>query len=149
MVQQTIKMADPNVQINGQKDHKTATDSNRRAWDAIADWWEHKQSETGDDGNDMFTQCLLPVVRELAEWKPSQTVLDLGCGSGIICRVFARMGAKVTGLDYSEPMLEKARKRTESDGVVVEYDFIDLMDIDNMREYAGKLTEYASQTIEL
>ncbi|KAK3111401.1 hypothetical protein LTR53_013397 [Teratosphaeriaceae sp. CCFEE 6253] len=128
-----------NVQINGRPDnHKEATDSNRKAWDAIADWWEHKQSEAGDDGNDMFTQCLLPEVADLAQWQPGETVLDLGAGSGIICRLFAGIGAKVTGLDYSQPMLDKARKRTANSSFAfpVQYDFIDLMDIDNMKQYA-------------
>jgi 2-polyprenyl-3-methyl-5-hydroxy-6-metoxy-1,4-benzoquinol methylase len=135
-----INMTSPTVniiQVNGVKeDYTTATDDNRKAWDAIADWWETKQSETGDDGNDMFTQCLLPEVEQLADWQTGQTVLDLGAGSGIICRMFAKKGAKVTGLDYSEPMLEKARKRAQRDNHDIEYAYIDLMNIENMTAYA-------------
>jgi len=129
--------------VNGQSgDFKAATAENLKAWDTIADWWEHKQSEAGADGNDMFTQCLLPQVEQLADWQEGQTVLDLGAGSGIICRMFAKKGARVTGLDFSRSMLEKARKRAADDGVTVTYDFIDLMDPQNMAEYASKHPEY-------
>jgi 2-polyprenyl-3-methyl-5-hydroxy-6-metoxy-1,4-benzoquinol methylase len=137
-----INMNSPTVniiQVNGiNEDYTVATDDNRKAWDAIADWWDAKQSETGDDGNDMFTQCLLPEVEQLADYQPGQTVLDLGAGSGIICRMFAKKGAEVTGLDYSELMLQKARIRAEKDGHRIVYDYIDLMNIDNMRAYAEK-----------
>ncbi|KAK0948187.1 hypothetical protein LTR48_000624 [Friedmanniomyces endolithicus] len=130
------------LQINGLSDRdKAATDENRRAWDAIADWWERKQSESGDDGNDMFTQCLLPEVEQLSDWQPGETVLDLGAGSGIICRMFAAKGAKVTGLDFSDLMLEKARERAETNGLKIEYDFIDLMDIESMKNYARMHSE--------
>ena len=124
--------------VNGEsKDSVTADASNRQAWDAIADWWEHKQTEDGDDGNDMFTQCLLPQVEQLCEWQPGQTILDLGAGSGIICRMFARKGAdQVTGLDYSPPMLDKARSRTSREGLTVTYDLINLLDLADMEAYA-------------
>ncbi|KAK5733833.1 hypothetical protein LTR17_009385 [Elasticomyces elasticus] len=134
-------MTTTNIDIQVNNQDKDGPDDNRKTWDAIADWWELKHSENGSDGTDMFTECLLPQVEDLAGWKEGETVLDLGAGSGIICRMFAKNGAKVTGLDYSQPMLEKARKRAESDGLAVEYDFIDLMDIDNMKDYASKHPE--------
>ena len=129
------------VQVNGHVgDHRVETDRNKKAWDTIADWWEQSQTSNGADGNDMFTQCLLPEVEKLANWQDGESVLDLGAGSGIICRLFAAKGAKVTGLDYSELMLEKARKRSENKGFKhqVEYAYIDLMDFGSMQEYASK-----------
>lgn len=130
------------------RDFTGARDSNLKAWNAIADWWDIKQNESGDDGNDMFTQCLLPEIVSLAEWSPGQSILDLGAGSGIICRLFAREAVKrgvsdyaITGLDFSEPMLDKARQRNEKDGLNVEYGYIDLMDPENMAEYARQHPE--------
>ncbi len=38
-------------------------------------------------------------------------VLDLGCGSGLLTERIARSGARVIGVDASEPMLALARKR--------------------------------------
>jgi len=117
---------------------------NYKAWEAMAGEWESFQTPVGasgkpDDGNDMFTQCLLPEVDDLAEWKQGESVLDLGAGSGIIARRFAKQGAHVTGLDFSEAMIQKGRERTK-DALPgsVDYDFIDLMDLEDMRAYMDR-----------
>lgn len=118
------------------------TKDNLDSWNAMAEHWEIFQSPAdangkAEDGNDMFTQCLLPVVDELVEWEAGQTVLDLGAGSGIIARRFASQGAHVIGLDYSEPMLQKGRERSKMEELKgsVTYDFIDLMDYEMMAKY--------------
>lgn len=38
-------------------------------------------------------------------------VLDIACGTGEISRVLTTLGARVTGLDFSEAMLERARAK--------------------------------------
>lgn len=53
------------------------------------------------------------------ETKPRH-VLDIGCGTGDLTINIARLAGKdvaVTGLDYSPPMLEKAREKTKKAGV--------------------------------
>ncbi|RJR32426.1 MAG: class I SAM-dependent methyltransferase [Deltaproteobacteria bacterium] len=41
-----------------------------------------------------------------------ERVLDLGCGDGVpVCRFFAERGHKVIGIDFSERMIDLARKR--------------------------------------
>jgi 2-polyprenyl-3-methyl-5-hydroxy-6-metoxy-1,4-benzoquinol methylase len=37
-----------------------------------------------------------------------KTVLDLGCGEGYYSRVFAELGAQVTGIDFSEEIVNAA-----------------------------------------
>ena len=116
---------------------------NRDVWEAIAGDWEKDQNAAGDDGNDMFTQCLLPTVEKLAEWRKSKSVLNLGAGTGILCRMFAKLGAqKVVGLDYSDAMIKIAKDRCEQDGHSITYGRIDLTKIDQMREFAAGLSEY-------
>lgn len=44
-------------------------------------------------------------------------VLDLCCGTGDIAGLFANKGCQVTGLDFSEKMLEVARKHDHAKGV--------------------------------
>ncbi|KXS94941.1 hypothetical protein AC578_6137 [Pseudocercospora eumusae] len=137
--------AEPMELLNGfpDQDYGSFTQDNLTAWDAIADWWESSQSPEVDgkpeDGNDMFTQCLLPVVDELAEWTEGESVLDLGAGSGIIARRFAKKGANVTGLDNSQKMLDKGRERNEKERHLlkgsIQYDYIDLTDLGNMQNY--------------
>ena len=48
--------------------------------------------------------------------KPGDRVLEVGVGTGINLALYPRE-AKVTGIDFSEEMLEKARERVERKGV--------------------------------
>ncbi len=47
----------------------------------------------------------------LAEVSPGDAALDLCCGTGDVAFSLAKRGAKVVGLDFSEPMLAVARRR--------------------------------------
>ncbi|KAI8311366.1 hypothetical protein K4K61_012195 [Colletotrichum sp. SAR11_59] len=148
--EKTAVMAQP-VLVNGanvsQADQAAYARDNLQAWDNIANEWETFHTPGEDDGSDMFTQCLLPVVWELATetkttddlatWKEGETVLDLGAGSGIIARMFAKKGAHVTGLDFSDAMLEKGRERSKRETLKgkIEYGKIDLMNYDEMAAY--------------
>jgi len=42
---------------------------------------------------------------------PGDEVLDACCGTGDLAIAAARRGGRVTGLDFSEPMLERARRK--------------------------------------
>jgi SAM-dependent methyltransferase len=52
------------------------------------------------------------VVDLLRRENPAEgpLVADIGCGSGAVSRELIRLGYDVTGVDFSEPMLETARK---------------------------------------
>ncbi|MEY4386295.1 MAG: hypothetical protein RLY20_1578 [Verrucomicrobiota bacterium] len=47
----------------------------------------------------------------LANLRPGSPALDVCCGTGDIAQRLARAGARVTALDFSEPMLDVARER--------------------------------------
>src|SRR4051812_35765018 len=53
---------------------------------------------------------------QLADVRPGMQALDLCCGTGDVAFALADAGARVTGADFSEPMLEVARKRQQSRG---------------------------------
>ena len=53
-------------------------------------------------------------VVQLARPQPGQRALDLCCGTGDLALALARHGAQVTGLDFTESMLEVARGRASS-----------------------------------
>jgi demethylmenaquinone methyltransferase/2-methoxy-6-polyprenyl-1,4-benzoquinol methylase len=50
-------------------------------------------------------------VADLAAVTPGARALDLCCGTGDLALALARRGARVTGLDFSAPMLAVARRR--------------------------------------
>ncbi len=52
------------------------------------------------------------LVADMADVDAADRVVDIGCGPGTAVRVAAKRGARVTGLDPSEPMLRLARLLT-------------------------------------
>lgn len=55
--------------------------------------------------------------RTLANEISAESVLDLGCGTGILTVTFAREGRDIVGLDPSATMLAYARRRADADAV--------------------------------
>ena len=53
-----------------------------------------------------------------------KTVLDVGCGGGILSESMAERGAKVTGIDLGEKALKVAQLHSLESGVAVDYQFI-------------------------
>jgi 2-polyprenyl-6-hydroxyphenyl methylase / 3-demethylubiquinone-9 3-methyltransferase len=48
-------------------------------------------------------------------------VLDIGCGGGLVCEPFARMGAAVTGVDPAAANIAAATKHAEGQGLAIDY----------------------------
>ena len=51
-----------------------------------------------------------PVV-SLLKPIPDESILDLGCGDGVLTEKIAQVGADVLGIDSSHSMVDAARKR--------------------------------------
>jgi demethylmenaquinone methyltransferase/2-methoxy-6-polyprenyl-1,4-benzoquinol methylase len=61
---------------------------------------------------------------DLARLRPGQSALDVCCGTGDLALELAQRvtpGGRVVGLDFSEPMLELAREKSEDAGVPVRW----------------------------
>ena len=83
-----------------------APDAVRRMFDRIAPVYD-AMNHTMTAGLDRRWRRLTAeaVVR------PGDVVLDACCGTGDLAVAAARAGGRVTGLDFSEPMLERARRK--------------------------------------
>jgi SAM-dependent methyltransferase len=66
------------------------------------------------------------LVAEVADLEPG-SALDLACGEGQNAIWLATLGWDVTGVDYSEVAISKARARAERDGVEVDFVCADLV----------------------
>jgi demethylmenaquinone methyltransferase/2-methoxy-6-polyprenyl-1,4-benzoquinol methylase len=70
-----------------------------------------------DAMNRVFTMGLDGRWRRLAAAgavQPGDRVLDAACGTGDLALAALEAGGKVTGLDFSERMLERARRKSDS-----------------------------------
>lgn len=50
------------------------------------------------------------------------SIIDVGCGGGLVCEPFARQGAKVTGLDADEVAISVAKEHAKGQGLDIAYD---------------------------
>jgi 2-polyprenyl-6-hydroxyphenyl methylase/3-demethylubiquinone-9 3-methyltransferase len=49
------------------------------------------------------------------------SLLDIGCGGGLLCEPMTRLGAEVTGIDAAERNIATARLHAEGQGLAVDY----------------------------
>jgi ubiquinone/menaquinone biosynthesis C-methylase UbiE len=95
--------------------------SNHDLRDEIKAYWSLR-AETFDSqpGHEIFSE------EERAAWHAlfrkhlgegeGRLALDLACGTAVISHLLDDLGFKVTGLDWAEPMLERARAKAKSRG---------------------------------
>ena len=58
-------------------------------------------------------RCWKNYLVDLANVRPGERALDVCCGTGDLALALATRGAKVVGLDFSEPMLNVARDKIQ------------------------------------
>ena len=61
--------------------------------------------------------------RDGADLRPFEglSILDVGCGGGLLCEPLARLGASVTGIDAAERNIAIARIHAEKSGLAIDY----------------------------
>ncbi|ONI70802.1 SAM-dependent methyltransferase [Actinosynnema sp. ALI-1.44] len=80
-----------------------------KAWNgADGDFWV-RRADRLDAGIANYMEPFLAA----AAIQPSDTVLDIGCGTGTTTRQAAERGGEVLGVDLSAQMIELARQRSE------------------------------------
>lgn len=97
-------------------------------------WWDGYFDETFID---IYRDFLTPArterevagLREMVPLGPDAEVLDLACGWGRHSVEMARHGFRVTGMDWSETLLARARKRAEAAGVTVDFERGDMREV--------------------
>jgi ubiquinone/menaquinone biosynthesis C-methylase UbiE len=67
-------------------------------------------------------------TNELLKPRAGMNILDVGCGAGKLCFLFndyVKGGAQITGGDFSEELLEKARAKNKEKGAKIDFQFLD------------------------
>ena len=62
-------------------------------------------------------------------------ILDLGCGGGLTCEPLARLGAKVTGIDFIKENIEVAKKHAIKSKLVINYKLDNLENFKDKKKY--------------
>jgi len=74
------------------------------------DGWSNPSIAKGyADGFEMATHLVAEKLADAVDAKPNVEVLDLCTGHGVVAKELVTRGAKVTGLDFSEPMISLAK----------------------------------------
>jgi len=72
-------------------------------------------------GAAIFSTVPAAKLVRFAQVSPGQRVLDVACGTGVVAVTAARRGAKVSGLDLSSDLLQRARENAVTAGVEVDF----------------------------
>ena len=80
-------------------------------YDKIAEDWhrDHLEDSWWVEGTNKYISFL----------KPGSTVLDVGCGAGVKSQYLSSKGLKVTGIDFSEKLIEIAKREVPKNTFLV------------------------------
>ncbi len=99
-------------------------------WDRNADVWADQVRNRWDIFREHWNN---PAFLEFAGDLSGKTVLDAGCGEGHNTRIFARRGARMTGVDLSAKMIEFARQEELREPLGIRYQRASFSNLANFR----------------
>src|SRR3984893_13824741 len=94
-----------------------------------ASWWDPEGSfrplhRINPTRLDFIRRQLLPAFgRDTPALRPFDglTLIDIGCGGGLIAEPMARLGFAVTGIDAGAATIDVARAHAEASGLTIDY----------------------------
>lgn len=91
------------------------------------DWWD----ENGPfKPLHMLNPHRISYTLQQAKDVKGKTVLDVGCGGGLVCEPLARLGARVTGIDLTKEAIAAAKDHARAEGLDIQYFCQDLATIE-------------------
>lgn len=85
--------------------------NNKLFWEKFAGQYD---KAVGEEGDRWHKSVINPLVFELMGDLRGRVVLDAGCGNGYLARKIAKTAKKVIGVDFTENLLEAAKKRSKN-----------------------------------
>jgi ubiquinone/menaquinone biosynthesis C-methylase UbiE len=84
-----------------------------------------------DQGTPHHRNILNPCVEQLMGDVSGRRILDAGCGEGYLARQYARKGATIRGIDFSDHLLTLAKEKTPQ-GLDITYENGDICDLNKI-----------------
>lgn len=101
------------------------------SWDAVARWYD---GWVGEEGSEHHREVVVPTLLSLLDPQLGESVLDIGCGQGVLAPYIAEVEACYTGIDVSPRLLDMARRRHGNAGRFLLGDACDLRRVQGLRE---------------
>lgn len=98
----------------------------------IADYWNQRSFGYSLDNQEELLndqEKWIELINHYLKINKGMKVLDLGCGPGFFSVLLSSLGCQVIGIDYSDKMLEEARKNAEKFEVNAEFQKMDVQDL--------------------
>ncbi|MDP3987969.1 MAG: class I SAM-dependent methyltransferase [Candidatus Levybacteria bacterium] len=96
---------------------KIVEEIKKKGWDRVAEVYSRDRRGGSIHHKYYNDPALLDLIRDVKGKK----VLDAGCGEGILSRDLARKGARVTGIDLSNELIEFAKQEEERRPLGIRY----------------------------
>lgn len=77
-------------------------------WGNVADWYDQL---VGEAGSEYHRHVVLPGMMRLLAPQSGDTMLDIACGQGVLCRLLHDRGVKATGIDAAAELIRAAKER--------------------------------------
>ncbi|MGF1505611.1 MAG: class I SAM-dependent methyltransferase [Anaerolineae bacterium] len=77
------------------------------SWEDVADWYD---GWVGKQGSKHHRNLAIPVVMEMLQPQQGESVLDIGCGQGVLAPYMHKAGAHYVGVDAASSLIKKAKR---------------------------------------
>jgi len=78
-------------------------------------WWDEKSTDNGMGALHKLNSVRVPFIESRSGGLKGKTLVDVGCGGGVLAEALARLGGHVTAIDPSPENIDIAKKHAVGD----------------------------------